>query len=362
MGGSALKVPVRRLSAAEHHPLAHTLSREIARISGARVEPIPAYSNKSDFGDIDLLIEREALDRFGRDNLKNWLRANLNTRQIYESKPDSPSLSFDYRQAPTDDVGIQVDLITTRHAAFDTARDYYSYNDLGGLIGVLTHAMGFSYTPDGLMYKVADKTRRIGVVPVTDATAAILVFLGLDPVVFSGGFHELEQIFGYVSTSPYFNPDFYLPDNRSHAARARDKKRSTHQRFLGWLNANQDKRGAYPWCNKAAAAADFVSQRAVFVEKARTCFPGFAARLDALFAEDAVRINLQARFNANKVSEWTGARGPVLGQLMKTLRDAWPNDKAMAAWIETRNDAQVAEWVKQKVGASIFAKCSPVSP
>ncbi len=350
MGGSALKVSVRRLSAAEYHPLAHDLSRAIARASGARVESVPAYGNKPDFGDIDLLIEKEALDNFGRGNLKDWLRANLNTREIHESKPDSPSLSFDYRNTATEDIGVQVDLIMTNSATFDMALDYYSYNDLGGLVGVLARAIGFSYTPNGLIYNVTAGTRRIGVVPITTNTEAALKLLGLDPAVFKIGFFELESIFHYVATSPYFNPDLYLLEKRNHSARTRDRKRATYQSFLGWLRADPGRRGAGSWDSKTIDPAELTAKRASLLQNARACFPDFAVKLDTLLAEDVALANLRARFNANKVSIWTGMKGIALGRLMEVLRDTWPDAAAKTAWFEVRNDEEVAEWVRQKAG------------
>lgn len=59
MGGNALKIRTQRLPADEYHRLASEITEQIQQISGARADPLRAYRNKADFGDLDILVARE---------------------------------------------------------------------------------------------------------------------------------------------------------------------------------------------------------------------------------------------------------------------------------------------------------------
>lgn len=72
MGGNALKLPTRRLEASAYHPLAKTLVAELAGLVNSRVETLRAYNAKEDFGDMDILVDKQAVFDLSKDPEDPW--------------------------------------------------------------------------------------------------------------------------------------------------------------------------------------------------------------------------------------------------------------------------------------------------
>lgn len=57
----------------------------------------------------------------------------------------------------------------------------------------------------------------------------------MDPARFHQGFNELEDIFEFVMSSPFFHKDWFLFENRTSDQRARDKKRKNYVAALEYF-------------------------------------------------------------------------------------------------------------------------------
>jgi hypothetical protein len=343
MGGSALHVPTQRLSAQEFHVLADALSRDLsAWLEGGRVAAIPAYRTKADFGDLDLLVESEAVTaKGGKPALQAWVEARSQAREFVAN---GPVLSFDHRAHATDPVGFQVDLILTPREEFDIALAYFAYNDLGNLIGRTAHRMGFSYGHRGLLYPVREGDHLLDTLQLSTDVDRILPFLGYEPARFHAGFDGLPDIFRYVQESTYFHPDIFLLENRNHASRVRDRKRKTYREFLEWIQEHPVE-SVYPWVDREDRPAR-EAEKAHFVALAGTHFPHFREALAQVEQRRATLRNVKTRFNAEQISAWTGRTEKDLGQLMRHLKSAWPTLTDQADWLAARSDEEVATWVR----------------
>lgn len=343
MGGSALHVPTQRLSATDFHVLADALARDLsAWLRGGRVEAIPAYGSKADFGDLDLLVESEAVVACGgQPALREWAAARSFAREFVDN---GPVLSFDHRLRDTDDAGFQVDLILTPRDEFDIGRAYFSFNDLGNLIGRTAHRMGFSYGHRGLLYPVREGDHLLDTIQISKDVDRVLPFLGYDAARFHAGFDTMKDIFTYVQTSTYFNPDIFLLENRNHASRVRDRKRKTYREFLEWIQEHPVT-PVYPWVDREDRPAR-EAEKEQFVTLASQHFPAFGTALAQVRKRQLTVREVRSRFNADKIREWTGRVDKDLGELMRHLKGAWVSLDDQATWLKGRSDEEVAQWVR----------------
>jgi hypothetical protein len=208
---------------------------------------------------------------------------------------------------------------------------YFAYNDLGNLIGRVAHKMGFSHGHRGLLYPMRDGTHQFRVLDMSQDVDVILPFLGFQAERFHRGFDTLDEIFQYVVTSPYFNRDIYLLENRNHQSRVRDRKRPTYNKFLNWIE-NQSGLPAYPWADREDEPAR-AAEKAHFLELARARFPGFAENLDRAYLDLADARLIRAEFSGARVGAWTGLSNKDLGAFMATFRQQHPDPQAFAAWL-----------------------------
>jgi len=227
MGGNALSVTTCQLNDRNYHRLSNQIIEQIKEVYNKRIGLIPSYLNKADFGDMDILIESSP--EYNPYHISKFLNA---TEVVTNGSCTSIGIKLDH--------GIfQVDLIKVKPEDFSFALGYFSYNDLGNLIGRISHKFGFKFGHQGLLYILRDKENKTNVIKeivVTKNFSEALRFLGFNPnAYYSGTFLEIKDVFEYVINSPYFSPSIYLWDNLNHTQRVRDKKRKTYNQFVRYI-------------------------------------------------------------------------------------------------------------------------------
>ena len=338
MGGNALKaVKTTRLPASEYHPLAEEVCAALASRFGCRAAAIPAFRSKADFGDLDVMVEKESASR---EQLEEFALTIGLARQIVVN---GSVLSYDHRQTVDDEVGFQVDLIRTPAPEFDIGLAYFSYNDLGNLIGRVAHKMGFSYGHRGLLYPIREGTHLIGTVEMSSDVAQCLEFLGYSPDRFHQGFEDREEIYAYVQSSPYFNPAIYLLENRNHTSRTRDRKRPTYMGFLEHLRSLPPR-----------DYFQFPKDKAEWLPKAFAAFPGMEAQVAHVYERYAQSRRVKEALDGQMVAARTGLSGKALGAFMGRVRTELGGVEGMAALL----DEGGAELLQSKA----LALLSPPSP
>lgn len=267
---------------------------------------VPAYRSKPDFGDLDFVVDARFMDGLPRNLLIEGLESALGCP--VPTYAGGPVFSFGY---PLPEGGcLQVDLIRTPTEEVQVAVDYFSWNDLGNLIGRIAHKMGLKYGHNGLWMVLRDGTHQFDTVLISRDTSEILTFLGYSYERWAQGFEDREEIYRFTVSTPLFNPSIYDLDNRNHIARTREKKRPVYMEFLTWLK------------NPPTVFANhvFASDKAEYLPVVFAAFPQVKADYDAKWAALEEIKYLKMRFNAGLVTEVTGLMREDLGRFMASFK------------------------------------------
>ena len=230
MGGNALKnTNTRRYLRDEYEVLSKKIIHQLEGGSffKGRMRIIPSYAQKESFGDLDLLVEntehKDSLD------IVEYLRQSFGPNELIAN---GSVISINVEE-------LQTDFLICEPELFEVSLNYFSFNDLGNLMGRIAHKMGLNYGHDGLSYSVYHKENdslSLGKVFLSTNSEEIFEFLGFDYQRFVQGFSSLQDIFEYVAKSRYFDPDFFDLEKRDYRSRVRDQKRSTYNGFLTWMS------------------------------------------------------------------------------------------------------------------------------
>lgn len=338
MGGNALSKKSDRIATKEFHLLADTLIPQIQKMyPGKRIALIPSYFNKPDHGDMDILIESG--DQYHPEKLAAALGA---TEHIVNG--DCTSIGIHSNEA-----FFQVDLIKSPPAEFEFSLKYYSMNDLGNLLGRVAYKAGFRLGHKGLYYSLYEQlengersTEVIDKILVTQDWNSALDFLGFNSHQYdagiNGAFQELHDVFKYVASGRYFNPEIFLLENRNAAARVRDMKRKTYMEFLEWIRRPSNITYQFDWSEKKSIRSELLSS-------AFTLFPGFANEYQQSIATHQTKLLARSKFNGDIVSQITGLTQKDLGQLMQSIRSKFSDVNALNKWVVERSDHEIKNMI-----------------
>lgn len=232
MGGNALKTAkTRRFDAEEYFDLwceVNQMMGEHFVWQTMRRELIPAYAKKETFGDMDILYYVRPYGWRDKETNTCYPLTVEEVKKIFkptEIVQNGSVISFDYEEC-------QIDLIYSHVDLFDYALGYYSYNDLGNLVGKLARRFGMKHGHDGLWLPIRDDDAIFDEILLTTDIRKTYEFLKLDADKVSEGFEDLDEIFRFVASSPFYDPELYKLENLNHIAKVRDKKRETYRKFL----------------------------------------------------------------------------------------------------------------------------------
>jgi hypothetical protein len=324
MGGKAIKqahgIETVRLEARDYHRVSYCARLEHP---GVRSAVIPAYKNKPDFGDADIL--------YCGDLPENYL-----TSSFPINVPNGNVLSVAWPLNSHEGVKsfFQVDYIRVKPEEFDFALGYFSYNDLGNLIGRVAHRMGLKFGHDGLWAVLRKGDYVVSSVLVTQDFNLALSILGYGSVP---QLDDLEDIFNYVTTSRYFSKDLFPLEHRNTKARMRDRKRATYTAFLQWLSTTQPPDGelAIPR-NESVARAD--PSLATF-QRISSMVPGFASRLSDARRQYAVKLLEHDLFNGEFVAELVPYTGNRLGRFIAYFKN-YIGLQLFSYWVLTTTESE----------------------
>jgi hypothetical protein len=193
---------------------------------------------------------------------------------------------------------------------------YFSFNDLGNLVGRVAHSVGLKLGHDGLTYKFFAQERHVfREIKLLDDWEQILPILGYSWERYKQGFNTLEDIFEFFVSSPLFNKAIYALENRNHAARTRDQKRKTYMEFLKWLESYEETNTQNG--NKYRDQLSFLFER----------ITGFEDTYKAVQAEWDQEVLFKSRYSGDVVRDVTGLTGKPLGEFMKWHKEVYGADK-----------------------------------
>ncbi|HHM5367312.1 TPA: hypothetical protein ACRNJF_002854 [Pseudomonas aeruginosa] len=308
MGGNALaSFGATRCSRVVAMHVLNDFQLRFAEITGhfrrsVRVEPIAAYRHKPDFGDLDVLVDSRVFESMSPQSVVEALSTSYGAALPWVK--NGPVLSVGL-PLPDDGQCLQLDLISTPAAEFDFSLSYFSWNDLGNLVGRVAHKMGLKFGHDGLWLPMRDGTNLHDELLVTREFGRALSFLGFDAERWKEGFDRLDDIYQFVASGERFNPDIYPLEHRNHAARVRDKKRPVYMGFLRWIEA-QSTLHRYPW----------QQDKSTYLPEIMAAFPALQGEYDRSLARLAKAKAIRACFSGEVVAEVTGLAGKSLGEFM----------------------------------------------
>ena len=287
---------------------------------------IPRYYNsKADFGDLDVVLSSGAFKSW--DAFKELLVERFELRR-YQST--GPVFSTVYRD-------FQVDYFVRDPQYFLTTYNFLSFNDIGNLLGKMFRRFNLKYGERGLAYvfRRASQESYKRDLEVCRDPHRIFAFLELDGAVWEEGFEDLEAMFDWVLTSPYFSARPYL--DPSPATRKRIRERTTLQRFVAYL----EERGHYiysdtpsgtPTPKPRISAKAHPGNKDDYLPRIAAAFPE-AGLLEAIAREkrlEAEDLELAEKLNGRLVAEWTGLAGKDLGILMRRIHETWDREDLLA--------------------------------
>lgn len=298
MGGNALKtVHTRRYNADEYHALV----KRVMNLDWHKTKRfvyhavISAYRKKESFGDMDIVYCTDDDVPFSVEEAESIFTG---TKEVSRN---TNVISLEYNE-------LQIDLIHVRKECQYYAIQYFAFNDAGNLVGKIARRFGLKHGHNGLTLPIRDGNNLIDEVLITHDFCAALRFLDLDTNQFYRGFDTLDDIFTWVTSSKYFNPDAYKLENVSYAGRVRDKKRTTYQAFLTWI------------ADRSYEVIPFSENKLDYLETIFQSFPDAFDRYDAVMRSVATTRYLKQKFNGSIVSSITGLTGVELGKFMQFLK------------------------------------------
>ena len=169
--------------------------------------------------------------------------------------------------------------------------------------------MGFKFGHNGLMYPLMDGDCLIKELVVTRDFKSAMSFLGYNWN--RNRFQSLEDMFHFVTQSPWFDPSLFPLKARNHTGRMRDRKRKSYSAFLDWLQAHPN---LDPDKEMPPKLLNLHLQRALHV------FPVFAQDYVQALQAHTEKKERKEYFNGSVVAKLTGLEGTELGKFMAYAR------------------------------------------
>lgn len=212
MGGKAIKkVKVNRFSGSEYLRIYTKIMNDLLQC-GIKSSVPHHLSTKETFGDLDILVKNE--EDF---NLKEWIISTYNPIEIVSGT----CFSIAYLDDQTGKY-FQVDFIPVKY--IDAAMLFFSYGDVGSIIGRYAAFNGFTFSEDGISIKVRkdllksyfpdinltnDRLYVYDKIHLTYDVDIILEILGMNKEEWLN-INNSESLFNWVLSSRFYNRDAFL--------------------------------------------------------------------------------------------------------------------------------------------------------
>lgn len=213
------------------------------------------YGDKPDFGDLDIIVSSAI------ENWENIRREIVKDLGISNTKTIGHVFSTVYQN-------FQVDYFLIPAEHFESTYNFFCFNDLGNILGKICRRFNLKYGEHGLAYvfRRNDENYKKEIL-ITEDFARICEFLQVDFQKWQKGFANLEEMFEWAITSPYFSVEPYV--NPSKSLENRIKERRTMQKFIEYLDEKNitktfqylENRDDYlPWLAEIFPAADLLKK------------------------------------------------------------------------------------------------------
>lgn len=336
MGGQALhSYGVSRMDDATYKRLSekalnavNTALKSFNSINEARL--VPSWREKSEHGDIDIVVPKDAFSGSHEKLLKELCKA-LDVQKI-DHKINNNMVSFVLHDGETCH---QVDLICVKDCSLDFAYSFYSWNDVSTILLRVARRMGVRISPDDLSLSLKEGTNKIGTIFLTNDYKEALEFLGLNYERWAQGFNNLEEIYQFFSGWMGFNYRVFDLKALKPSDRKNVEKRPGYIHFLKWIEA-------HPELEKKVFWKDYVKS---YKESIWEKFPHAKIEHDKIYEDIKRKKETQEKFNGHIVNRMTGLEGKELGNLMKRFKMDFNSEKAFQDYVMNSSEEEVKERV-----------------
>lgn len=293
MGGNVFENSQRIESKEKFHELCLTQKELLKGITKEIYIP-RQIDSKETFGDIDLILSEKYKETIA-ELIESLNLTNNIQRDIHSGNITNPVISYLYEDK------YQIDLIFLTDN-IEYAYNFFSYGDHGSLLSTILFKDNLKNSFKGLIeniYKNNGNYKRT--LQVSNDYFQMLEFLELDVNKFIKGFSTEEDLFNWISSSPYFEKDIFNPANKNHKHRSRNKKRPFYIHFLAYLDSNIFTNLSIPLPSKE----DY--------------FESYTPNLKILEDEYTLIENYKTKVNGDVVSKVTGAKGHEIRYILQDL-------------------------------------------
>ena len=202
--------------------------------SYSRVVVPPEAPEKSDHGDIDVLVDGP-LFNFTAQDLAQELGAMDYTKAGGTS-------SFAIRTSEDSDCFFQLDVKRCKQGCFEWESVIYSYGDIWHIIGSVATRFGLKINDSGLYARIGEieaTNRKDALLLLTSNTLDMMSFLGLDCFRYEKGFSTLDELFEWAVAMPLFRRRFFEKETTSANQGCAKERRPMYLKFVTeWLPQN----------------------------------------------------------------------------------------------------------------------------
>lgn len=282
---------VLRLEKAEYNNYCKNISDLFVLYGISIFHIVSSIEEKESFGDMDIVVSNT-----DKNNIKQLL-AFIKLHYPYSSNGNV--FSFLY-------FNFQIDLIFVNPTEYSYACNYFNWNDMGNLLGRTAKQVGFKHGWQGLYYVQRYKDRVLKEHLLSTSYLDILTVLKItDKHTFKQGFKTFDQMFKFVSSSPFFHSDIFKLENLNHTNKVRDRKRKTYQKFLAYSKSIE---------NQYTARTKLTEEEKL--EYVCSFFPSLRKEVELVLAIEEEKEKVKEKYNGFIVSNITNLSGKELGKFM----------------------------------------------
>lgn len=223
----------------EEHDKTLALFKQAMSEHDITIEEVPYFRTKDSFGDIDVLTTSEQVGKLGTD----WVETITDTLSKYSDTETSGKQGAGVKSFKFNNT--QVDLIYVPESVYQRTKDMLSWNDLSGFVGVIMRRLGLRLSnKKGIgislsrytSYEIDDSKNWLYL----DLPLKVAIEIaGLDYSRFEQGFDTKEEIFDYLTSSPYYEYGLFSYENGNNKHRQRNKNRGTFKEMLEYCEKHK---------------------------------------------------------------------------------------------------------------------------
>lgn len=301
MGGSAFKEETHgfitsRMTQNQYTTLSN-LILPLLRLYFRTVAVPPEALGKSTYGDLDVMVCKP-LDLHPHDAILQLCSNALASRcKAFIYNPGTSNIAV-----TLDGMVFQVDVHVVEHDDI-WAVDYWmhSWGDMGMIVSSVIKAWGLRLSSSrGLWIEVPEH----GAFVLNLNMERIAEFLGLDWERYSYGFETMEDLFEWIEALKINGEKVGIKSK----GKLKDKVHNNRPMWVAYWSRGED-----------VAYEPSSDEKHEAVQQAIEFF-GKQEELETIQKEIALNKIAREKFNGNRVMEWTGANGKILGLLMKRLK------------------------------------------